>query len=123
MVDVVGHCCSYINQLLWNFSRYHDDVEDFIILSPQNVRVIEKEGTLKIDDDLTIEVLFTPGHEPSCLSFIIDKNIFTGDAYILGVKTVVTFPRSNKQLAIESENKLKLMEQERYNIFPGHWVE
>lgn len=107
----------------WNFSRYHDDIEDFIISSPQNVRVIEKEGTLQIDDDLTVEVLFTPGHEPSCLSFIIGNNLFTGDAYIPGTKTVVTFPRSNKQLAIESENKLKLMEQEGYTILSGHWVE
>lgn len=107
----------------WNFSRYHDDVEDFIISSPQNVRVIEKEGTLQIDGDLPVEVLFTPGHEPSCLSFVIGKNLFTGDAYITDSKTVVTFPRSNKQLAIESENKLKLMEKEGYTILSGHWVE
>lgn len=107
----------------WNFSRYHDDVEDFIISSPENVRVFEKEGTLSIDNDLTVEVLFTPGHEPSCLSFIIGKNIFTGDAYIPGIKTVTTFPRSNKQLAIESENKLKLMQQEGYAILSGHWVD
>lgn len=107
----------------WNFSRYHEEVENFIISSPQNVRVIEKEGTLRIDDDLEVEVLFTPGHEPSCLSFILGKNIFTGDAYIPGVKTVVTFPRSNKQLAIESENKLKLMKQEGYTILSGHGVE
>lgn len=107
----------------WNISHYHNDVEDFIISSPQNVRVIDKEGTLRIDDDLSVEVLFTPGHEPSCLSFVIGHNLFTGDAYIPGVKPVVTFPRSNKQLAIESENKLKLMEQEGYNILSGHWVE
>lgn len=107
----------------WNFSHYHDDVEDFIISSPQNVRVIEKEGTLPIDDDLTVEVLFTPGHEPSCLAFIIGKDLFTGDAYIPGVKIVTTFPRSNKQQAIESEIKLKLMEQEGYTILSGHWVE
>ena len=107
----------------WNFSRYHDDVEDFIISSPQNVRVIEKEGALQIDDDLTVEVLFTPGHEPSCLSFILGNNLFTGDSYIPGTKTVVTFPRSNKQLAIESEDKLKLIEQEGNNILSGHMVQ
>lgn len=106
----------------WNFSRYHEDVEDFIIASPQNVRVIEKEGILKIDDDITVDVLFTPGHEPSCLSFIWGNILFTGDAYIPGVKTITTFPRSNKLQAIESENKLKLMEQEGYTILSGHWV-
>lgn len=106
----------------WNFSRYHDDIEDFIISSPQNVRVIEKEGTLQIDDDLTVEVLFTPGHEPSCLSFLIGNNLFTGDAYIPGIKTVVTFPRSNKQLAIASEQRLKALEATGIKIMPGHKV-
>lgn len=103
-----------------NFSRYHDDVEDFIISSPQNVRVIRNEGTLHIDGDLTVEVLFTPGHEPSCLSFIIGKNLFTGDAYIPGVKTVTTFPRSNKEEAERTVLKLKELERLGYNIMAGH---
>lgn len=106
----------------WNFSRYHDDVEDFIISSPQNVRVIEKESTLQIDEDLTVEVLFTPGHEPSCLSFLIGNNLFTGDAYIPGSKTVVTFPRSNKQQAIASEQRLKDLEASGMEILPGHRI-
>ena len=106
----------------WNISRYHDDVEDFVISSPQNVRVIDKEGMLYIDDNLTVEVLFTPGHESSCLSFILGNNLFTGDAYIPGINTVVTFPRSNKQQALESENELKLMEQHGYTIRAGHRV-
>lgn len=104
----------------WNFSHYHDDVEDFIISSPQNVRVIEEEGMLQIDDDLTAEVLFTPGHDPSCLSFIIGNNLFTGDAYIPGVKIVTTFPRSNKQQAVESEQRLKDLETSGLKFMPGH---
>lgn len=106
----------------WNFSRYHDDIEDFIISSPQNIRVIEQEGTLQIDNDLTIKVLFTPGHEPSCLSFLIGNNLFTGDAYIPGVKTVITFPRSNKQEAIASEQRLKALEATGIKIMAGHKV-
>lgn len=105
----------------WNFSRYHDDVEDFIISSPQNIRVIEQEGTLQIDD-LTVKVLFTPGHEPSCLSFQIGTTLFTGDAYIPGIKVVTTFPRSNKQLAIVSEQRLKALEATGIKIMPGHKV-
>lgn len=104
----------------WNFSRYHEDIEDFIISSPHNVRVIEKECTLQLDKDLTVQILFTPGHEPSCVSFIIGKKLFTGDAYIPGVKTVVTFPRSNKQEAKESLERLKQMENEGFIIHCGH---
>ncbi len=106
----------------WNFSRYHDEVENFIISSPQNVRVIDKEGTLKIDDDLTVEIIFTPGHEPSCLSFIIGKNLFTGDAYIPGVKTVTTFPRACKQQAEISLKTLIEYENQGYAIYPGHKI-
>lgn len=106
----------------WNFSRYHDDVEDFIISKPQNVRVIEKEGTLKIDDDLTVEVFFTPGHEPSCITYKIGICLYTGDAYIPGIKVVTTFPRSNKSIALETENKLRLKEQEGCKIRSGHWL-
>lgn len=107
----------------WNFSRYHEDIEDFIISSPQNVQVIEKEGTLKLGEDLTIEILFTPGHEPSCLSFIVGNNLFTGDAYIPGIKTVVTFPRSNKLQAKDSEQRLKDLESQGYEIMAGHFIE
>lgn len=107
----------------WNFSRYHEDIEDLIISSPQNVQVIEKEGTLKLDEDLTIEILFSPGHEPSCLSFIVGNKLFTGDAYIPGIKTVVTFPRSNKQLAKKSEQRLKDLEAQGYEVMAGHFIE
>lgn len=107
----------------WNFSRYHEEVEIFVFCKPENVRVFEKEGVYELDKDFHIEVLFTPGHEPSCITYRIGICLYTGDAYIPGIKVVTTFPRSNKQLAIESENKLKLMEQEEFNIFAGHWVE
>lgn len=107
----------------WNFSHYHNEVEDCIISSPQNVRVIEKDGTIQIDDNLTVEVLFTPGHEPSCLSFIIGNNIFTGDAYIPGVIVVTSFPRSNKQQAAESLARLQELERSGLMIMPGHWIE
>lgn len=107
----------------FNFSKYHEDVEDFIISKPENVFVVEDEGTLQLADNLQVEVLFSPGHEPSCLSFIIVNNLFTGDAYIPGLKTVVTFPRSNKQLAIESERKLRIYEQKGYTILAGHKTE
>lgn len=106
----------------WNFSRYHENVDDFIITSLHNVRVIEKEGTLQLSQDLQAQVLFTPGHEPSCLSFIIRNNLFTGDAYIPGISPFTKLPRSDKQQAKVSENKLKFLEQEGFTIYSGHWV-
>lgn len=106
----------------WNLSRYHDDIEDFIISSPQNVRVIDKEGSLQVDDDIMVEVLFTPGHEPSCLSFIIENNLFTGDAYIPGIGTVVSFPRSNKISAQETLKRLQYLEKKGLTVCAGHRI-
>lgn len=106
----------------WNFSRYHEDVEDFVIAYPENVKVVEQEGVLYLGD-MQVEVLFVPGHEPSCLAFRIGNNLYTGDAYIPGVKVVTTFPRSKKQQAAESLARLQELERSGLKIMPGHWIE
>ena len=103
----------------WNFSRYHQEVECFVFCKPENVRVIEAEG--RISD--VVEAIFTPGHEPSCVSYRIGDMLFTGDAYIPGVKVVTTFPRSNKQLAAKSLAMLQELERSGLKIMPGHWIE
>lgn len=76
-----------------------------------------------MDDGFAVDVLFTPGHEPSCLSYRVNNMLFTGDAYIPEVKTVVTFPRSNKQQAAESLVRIQEIEGLGLDIKPGHWIE
>lgn len=93
---------------------------DFTFTHDDNV-VILKEGINKIDD-LSVEVLSTTGHSEDCISFIIEDNIFTGDAHIPFVKVFTKWPTSNKILAKESEERLLQIIQERNpNIYPGHW--
>lgn len=107
----------------YNLSYYHDDVDDFIVSHPDNIKIIKTEGSLLLAANLSIQVLFTPGHDCSCLSYIIHHHLFTGDAYIPGVKTIVTFPRSNKAEAQMSLQRLQSLELEGYTILPGHYVE
>ena len=103
-----------------NFSRYHTEVENFIFSKMENVRVLE-EGMQIIDGGLNVNVLFTPGHDPSCISYIIGKNLFTGDAYIPGIKTVTSFPRSCKEQAAISLAQLQELEKEDgYIVCAGH---
>lgn len=87
----------------WNFSRYHTDEPDFVLERMENVRVIESEGkisTFSSTEGLlrqgsaqalpaveesprfldNIEALFTPGHEPSCVSYRLGDMLFTGDS-------------------------------------------
>lgn len=121
----------------WNFSHYHESMEDIIICKPENVRVIEREGRISTVSSREgsdparelspqflneVEVLFTPGHEPSCLTYRIGDCLYTGDAYIPGVKTVVTFPRSNKQQAAESLERLQELEASGLKVMPGHYL-
>lgn len=122
----------------WNFSRYHEEVKSFVFNTPENVIVIEASGKISttssrecveiaredspqfLDD---VEALFSSGHEPSCISYRIGDRLFTGDAYIPGVKVVTTFPRSNKQLAAESLARLQELGRLGLKVMPGHWIE
>ena len=104
----------------WNFSRYHAEVENFIFTKTGNVRVLE-EGVQTLEGGLHVNVLFTPGHDPSCISYIVGNNLFTGDAYIPGIKTVTTFPKSNKEQATESLVRLQELENKYgYTVCAGH---
>lgn len=83
--------------------------------------VIINEGILHIED-LSIEVLSTPGHSDDCTSYIIGDCIFTGDSYIPFAKVFTKWPRSNKALAIENEKKIiSLIKKRHLDVYCGHW--
>ena len=62
-----------------------------------------------------------PGHDESCLCYEIDENLFTGDAYIPGVKTVTTFPHSSKKKALESDLRISSLAR-GMTVYPGHTI-
>lgn len=106
-----------------NMSKYHSEMENYVFNKPENIRVFEREGNKVLNGELNVDVLFTPGHEPSCVSYIINNNLFTGDAYIPGIDTYYKFPRSNKELALDSLHKLRELEiKYGYRVCPGHHV-
>ena len=128
MVEVFPEAFVYTNQtgkegLLndrWNFSKYHTEIENFTFTKMENVRVLE-EGIQTFNEGLYVNVLFTPGHDPSCISYIIGNNLFTGDAYIPGIETFQKFPRSNKKQALESMVRLQELEKTvGYTVCAGH---
>lgn len=102
-----------------NFSKYHSELESFVFQYPKSVRLLE-EREYELFEGEKMQVLFTPGHDVTCFSFIIGDNLFTGDAYIPGIKTVMSFPRSNRKDAKESLERLKALEKQGYNVCPGH---
>lgn len=103
-----------------NFSKYHPELVPFVFKYMANVRLLEGDGETELFVYDRLKYIYTPGHDESCFSYITEGKIFTGDAYIPGIKTVVTFPRSNRGKAVESLVRLRALENDGLSVYPGH---
>lgn len=101
-----------------NISHYHSEYPDISIDAPDNVCVLKEGDPLEVLG-MPVQVYETPGHAPSCLTFIIDKKAFTGDAYIPGVKVFTGFPHANKKQAEASVERILQLTADS-QIMPGH---
>lgn len=99
-----------------NMSRYH---ESPITLEEKYVRLCEEGDEITLFDDCAAQVLSTPGHHPSCLTFAIDRYLFTGDAFIPGIKVVTNLPGGNKEQAKASKERIEAM-LSSHQVCAGH---
>ena len=74
---------------------------------------------IELFDGISLDVFETPGHNKSCLTFKVGNSIFTGDAYIPGIKVVTTLPNANKMDAEASKERIAAMAQ-GFDLYPGH---
>ena len=104
-----------------NMSRYHET--PFVFKYPENIALVNDGDNINLDSiNLKAAAIFTPGHNPSCITWIINNIIFTGDSYISGIKTVVNLPKSNRLQAKASEELIVKLSQGR-TIYPGHKIQ
>lgn len=103
-----------------NISRYHSEYPDIIFDKPENVCKVGDGETMCLLGE-TVTVYETVGHDPSCLCYRIGNRLFTGDAYIPGVKVFTGFPYSNRQQAQQSVERI-LQLSENCLVMPGHTV-
>ena len=101
-----------------NLSHYYPAMSDFVIDRSENIVEVGDESVIDVLGS-EVHVKSVPGHDNSCLAFIIDDKLFTGDAYIPGKKVVTNLPRCNKDQALSSEQELKVL-SEVYKVMPGH---
>ena len=103
-----------------NISHYHSEYSDISIEAPDNVSMLKEGESLEVLG-MPVKVYETPGHTPSCLTYIIGQMAFTGDAYIPGMKVFTGFPHANKK---QAETSLKrIMELTiTLHIMPGHTI-
>lgn len=102
-----------------NYSKYHNDP---IAYESENVVTCEEGSVIELFDGVQAKVCHTPGHNPSCLTYEVGDYLFTGDAYIPGIKVVTTFKGGDKVKAAESvERILRLAEGK--TVCAGHEVD
>ncbi len=100
-----------------NLSFYHDLP---ISYRGNNTRDLKGIDHLSISEELQVSVLETPGHNPGCLSFLIDDLFFTGDSYIPGHPVVTKLKGGDK---VANEKSLSLIKEtltEGMTLCPGH---
>ncbi len=102
-----------------NVSKYHSEVPDLTIECKDKTIIVGEGSEIELFESVVAKVLFTPGHDKSCLSFIIDGNLFTGDSYIPGERLLALFPNSNKRDAKDSYCRLVELSKD-YTVCPGH---
>jgi glyoxylase-like metal-dependent hydrolase (beta-lactamase superfamily II) len=103
-----------------NMSLYHET--PFVFEYPENIRIVNDGDEIVLSDELKAKVIATPGHHPSCLSYIVNDAFFTGDSYIPGTKVVTNLPKGNKKEAEESLDKILQLAKES-TVYPGHHIE
>ena len=99
-----------------NMSRYHEDPINY---ESDNVIVCDEDDVIDLFEGVQAKVYYTPGHNPSCLTFEIGDYLFTGDAYIPGVAVVTNLPGGDKPLAAQSLARIQALAQGK-TLNPGH---
>lgn len=102
-----------------NISKYHTEIVDFVISTDDNIIVAGDGIEIELFKGRHARIISTPGHDRSCLSYIIGGYLFSGDSYIPGERLIASFPNSNKQEAKESYARLMRLSN-KYILCPGH---
>lgn len=100
----------------YNLSLFHEKPFEYT----GDVNTLEEGCSIDLYPNVCLTPYFTPGHDWSCLVFLVDDYLFTGDSYIPSVKLVTNFPKSNKEQAKESLNRILDLSKKCSILCPGH---
>ena len=115
MVYASEECAQMLKSSKANLSLYLQMPFEYT----DEVRVLRNGEQVELIDGIVLTAIKTPGHNPSCLCFMVDDYLFTGDSYIPGVKVVTNLPGGSKRQAQESIEKILELAKSRI-ICPGH---
>ena len=83
--------------------------------------VLKDGDSVVLFDGVSLKAISAPGHHPSCMCFLMNDYLFTGDAYIPGVKVVTNLPGGKKMIATETVKRIQTLGEGK-TICPGHIV-
>lgn len=99
-----------------NFSKYH---QSSLVYDGTDVVVLNDGDNIEIYPGIFLTTYETPGHCPSCLTYVLNNWVFTGDSFIFGVKVVTKLPKGDRFLAKESLERIMILSCGKM-ICPGH---
>lgn len=99
-----------------NFSKYH---QSSLVYDGTDVVVLNDGDNIEIYPGIFLTAYETPGHCPSCLTYVLNNWVFTGDSFIFGVKVVTKLPKGDRFLAKESLERIMILSRGKM-ICPGH---
>jgi len=101
-----------------NHSYY---MERSFIVACKNIKIVFDNSQIEMfDDEKTAKVLYTPGHNRDCVSYNINKYIFTGDALMPDFKIHTRSKYGDKVLAKDSIYRIINNFNGDTVICPGH---
>ncbi len=103
-----------------NLSKYYG--EPFTFNHPDNIVIVNDKDIINIGYGLTAQAIFTPGHNDSCITWMVGDLLFTGDSYIPGMKVVTNLPGVDRVKASESINLITELAIGS-TIYPGHKID
>ena len=102
-----------------NLSHYNNT--PFVFEFPDSIKIVSDRDEIYLSENLKATVFETPGHHPSCLTYLIDNLLFTGDSFIPGTKVVTHLPEGEKSQALMSIEIINNISKGKI-ICPGHFV-
>ena len=100
-----------------NLSRY--SLCPYVFQHYSVMKELKEGDTVYLYGSAGVEVYETPGHDRSCLTYKFGNCLFTGDAFIPGLKVPASFPNSNKVSAELSRQRI-LSLSKGCRLYPGH---
>lgn len=118
-VFVTEHCKESLASDKLNLSRYHSAP---MVFESDNVIIVHDGEKMPLfTEEPLMQFYETPGHNPGCLTMVMGDVLFTGDAYIPGVKVNTQLPHADKKLAQQSLERIIRLAEGKH-VYSGHQI-